>query len=171
MLPWMLQYDRIMHGRWLPYFWITLLNLPQDQFCFLQDNFAQTLKGSPYSIMAWCMWIETTMNKSSKLKSGWLSILKNEKQLLVHSRNVNNIARVRNAHNSKAERKYSNKLKHAECYQGRMKQDEECVQNISECLREFGSYPFDPENQSLRTLQSGIPASKELIKKISNSKV
>ena len=51
-----------------------------------------------------------------------------------------------------------------------MKQDEECVQNKSECLREFGSYPFDPENQSLRTLQSGIPASKELIKDFKTAK-
>ena len=41
--------------------------------------------------MAWDLWIETTMNKGSKLKSSWLSILNNEKQLLVHSRNVNNI--------------------------------------------------------------------------------
>ena len=42
------------------------------------------------------MIIEVTMNEGSKLKSGWLSILKNEKQLLVHSRNCNNIAYIRN---------------------------------------------------------------------------
>ena len=43
------------------------------------------------------MIIEVTTNKDSKLKSGWLSILKNEKQLLVYSRNYNNIACMRNA--------------------------------------------------------------------------
>ena len=37
------------------------------------------------------------MNKGSKLKSGWLSVLKNETQLLVHSRNCNNIACIHNA--------------------------------------------------------------------------
>lgn len=162
MLPWMLGYDRLKYGRWLPDFWTMLLNLPPDQFAFLQENFAQSVTGNPYSNMAWCMWIETTMNKGSKLKSGWLSILKNEKQLLVHSRNVNNVARIRAAHNSAAKRK-STEWKHAECNPKRRKLDEECVQNIVECLNEYGSFPFDPENQELRTLQSGVPASQELI--------
>ena len=72
MLPWMLGYDRLKYGRWLPDFWTTLLNLPPDQFAFLQENFAQSLTGNPYSNMAWDMWIETTMNKGSKLKSGFL---------------------------------------------------------------------------------------------------
>lgn len=30
-------------------------------------------------------------------------------------------------------------------------------------MKEYGSFPFDPENQELRTLQSGVPASQELI--------
>ena len=161
MLPWMLAYDRLKYGRWLPDFWAMLLNLPVDQFKFLQENFAQSLSGNPYSNMAWDMWIETTMNKGSKLKSGWLSILKNEKQLLVHSRNVNNVARIRAAHNSSAKRK-STQWKHSECKPKRLKVDEECVKNISECLMEYGSHPFDKSNQELRTLQSGLPASKEL---------
>ena len=38
------------------------------------------------------------MNKGSKMKSGWLSIL-NEKQLLVHNRNVNHVTQIRAAHN------------------------------------------------------------------------
>ena len=112
MLPWMLGYDRLKYERWLPDFWTMLLNLPSDQFAFLQQNFVQSLTGNPYSNMAWDMWIETTMNKVSKLKSDWLSILKNEKQLLVHSKNVNNVARIRAAHNAAAMRK-STGLKYA----------------------------------------------------------
>ena len=50
------------------------------------------MTGNPYSGMSLDMIIEVTMNKGSKLKSGWLSILKNEKELLVHSNNCNNIA-------------------------------------------------------------------------------
>ena len=50
------------------------------------------MTGNPYSGMSLDMIIEVTMNKGSKLKSGWLSILKNEKKLLVHSNNCNNIA-------------------------------------------------------------------------------
>jgi len=45
------------------------------------------------------------MNKGSKLKSGWLAILNNEKQLLSNTRNVNNINRVRRAVHQHANRK------------------------------------------------------------------
>ena len=55
------------------------------------------MTGSPYSGMSLEMIIEVAMNKGSKLKSSWLSILKNEKQLLVHSRNCSNIACIRKA--------------------------------------------------------------------------
>jgi len=48
------------------------------------------------------------------LKSGWLSILQNEKQLLVHSRDVNNDARTRASHNVLANQKDA-KRKHMEC--------------------------------------------------------
>ena len=37
-------------------------------------------------------------------------------------------------------------------------------------MREFGSHPFDPKNHSLRTLQSGIHAPKELIKDFKTAK-
>ena len=85
-------------NRWLPDFWAMVLNLPADQSLFLKENFVQSITGNPYSNMEWCMWIETTMNKGSKLKSGWLSFLENEKQVLIHSRNDINIARIRTIH-------------------------------------------------------------------------
>ena len=102
------------------------------------------------------------MNKESKMKSGWLSILKNEKQLLVHSLNVNNIARIRAAHNASANRKKP-KWKHTECNPKRMKEDEQCVQNIVACLNEFKAYPFNPDLPALRTMQSGVPAPQVLV--------
>ncbi|KAL8575003.1 hypothetical protein ACOMHN_064534 [Nucella lapillus] len=99
MLPWMVAYDNNRYGRWLSDFWAMLTALPADQVEFLRTDFAQSITGNSYSNMAWDMWIECTMNKGRKLKSGWLSILQNEKQLLVHSRNVNNVARIRTAYN------------------------------------------------------------------------
>jgi hypothetical protein len=68
---------------WLPDFWALLTVLPADQVAFLHTAFTQSITGTPYSNMAWDMWIKCTMNKGSKMESGW-----NEKQLLVHSRNV-----------------------------------------------------------------------------------
>ena len=37
------------------------------------------------------------MNKGSKMKAGWLRILKKEKMLLIDSRNVNSVNRVRSS--------------------------------------------------------------------------
>ena len=105
MLPWMVSYDKQKYGKALPDFSAYLINLPPDEHAFLRENFALSLTGNPYSSMAWCLCIKTTMNKGFKLKSGWLSIQQNEKQLLVHSRNVNNIARIRAAHNKAAYKK------------------------------------------------------------------
>ena len=102
------------------------------------------------------------MNRGSKLKSGWLSILKNEKQVLVHSRNVNNIGRIRAAHNAAAKRKSSD-WKHTECHPKRLRLDEECVQNIVDCLQEYDAYPFDPDSPILRTMQSGVHAPSDLV--------
>lgn len=96
------------------------------------------------------------------MKSGWLSILKNEKQLLVHSRNVNNVAQIRAAHNTLANRK-EHKKKHTECSSKRIQQDEQCVQNLVASLDEFDSFPFKLASLTLRTLQSAMPATDELV--------
>ena len=165
----MLTYDKQKYGRALPDFWAYLINLPPEENEFLRENFALSLTGNPYSSMPWDLWIEVTMNKGSKLKSGWLSMLKNEKQLLVHSRNVNNIARIRVAHN-KAANKKAQKWKHIECRPKRMKEDEQMVQNIAACIEEFDCDPFDPENPILRTMVSAVPASEELVKDFQSAK-
>ncbi|KAK1880410.1 U3 small nucleolar RNA-associated protein 10 [Dissostichus eleginoides] len=162
MLPWMVAYDNNRYGKWLPDFWAMLTALPADQVAFLRTDFTQSITGNPYSNMAWDMWIECTMNKGSKMKSGWLSILQNEKQLLVHSRNVNNVAQIRAAHNALANRKKT-KRKHTECGPKRMREDEQCVQDLVECMHEFDTFPFDTASTSLRTLQSAMPASDELV--------
>ncbi|CAJ1050849.1 hypothetical protein KUCAC02_009112 [Xyrichtys novacula] len=161
MQPWMVAYDNNKYGRWLPDFWAMLTALPDEQVAFLHCNFTQSITGNPYSNMAWDMWIECTMNKGSKMKSGWLSILQNEK-LLVHSRNVNNVTRIRAAHNSLATRKKA-KGKHTESVPKCMREDEQCVHNLIACMDEFDSLPFNPASPTLRTLQSAMPASDELV--------
>ena len=44
-----------------------------------------------------------------------------------------------------------------------MKLDEQCVQNIVDCLDEYESYPFDPDFPVLRTMQSSVPAPPNLV--------
>ena len=44
-----------------------------------------------------------------------------------------------------------------------MKEDEQVVQDLLNCISEFKCFPFDPAAPTLRTLQSAIPASGKLI--------
>ena len=76
MLPWLTIYDNNQYSRWLPYFWSVLTNLPRNRESSLEENDAHSLTGNPYSGIYLDMIIEVTMNKGSKLKSSWLSILK-----------------------------------------------------------------------------------------------
>ena len=80
------------------------------------------------------IFVESTMNKGFKLKSGWLAILNNEKQLLSNTRNVTNINRVRRAVHHHANRKRQGKGRHADCSSSKMKKYEQAVQDISSCL-------------------------------------
>jgi len=93
-----------------------------EQAAFIEDGmFAQSMTGNPYSCVALDIWIESTMNKGSKLKSGWLAILNNEKQVLSNNRNVNNVNRVRRAVHHHADRKRLWKAQHADCSSSRMR--------------------------------------------------
>jgi len=103
-----------------------------------------------------------TMNKGSKLKAGWLKILKNEKMLLTDSRNVNSVNMVRSSLHDTSNRTTS-KQKHSENTATRMKQDEKAVQDINSYITEFGCDPFDTHKPKLRALQSGVLASAELV--------
>ena len=61
---------------------------------FMPQIFAQSLTGNSYSAIALDMWIEMTMNKSSKLMSGWKYLLSNEQGLMVHITNMNNVTLI-----------------------------------------------------------------------------
>jgi hypothetical protein len=162
MLPWLGAYDNNNYFRWLPHFWSMLSSLPPDRRNYLEQNFAHSITGNPYSGQPLDMIIEITMNKGSKLKSGWLSMLKNEKQLLVHSRNVNNVNRIRRAVHEFIDKKKIGR-KHTDASPYRMRVDEQLIQDLLTCVEEFECNPFDPLLPTLRTLQSAIPASDKLV--------
>ena len=95
--------------------------LPTEQAACM---FAQSMTGNPYSCVALDIWIESTMNKGSKLKSDWLAILNNDKQLLSNTRNVNDVNRARRAVRQHANRKRLWKAQHADCSSSRMRERE-----------------------------------------------
>ena len=108
------------------------------------------------------MIIGVTMDKGSKLKSVWLSILKNKKQLLVHSKNCSNIACIRNAVHRHMGTK-QDVYKHTESSPRKLKEDEQAVHDLLNCMSEFECFPFDPAAPTFQTLQSVMPASDKLI--------
>ena len=129
MMPCLVVYDQTNYARWLPDFWAKLSSLNTEQKQFFSSSFAQSMTGKPYSSIPWDMWIEMTMNKGSKMKAGWLSILRNEKQLLADTKNVNNIGRIRAALHNQVNRKQLSQ-KHKECAPARMCRDEQAVQDL-----------------------------------------
>lgn len=131
---------------------------------------AQSMTGKPYSCVAVDIWIKSTMNKRSKLKSGWLVILKNEKQLLSNTQNVNNVKGIRVCVHRHVNLKRQGSRKHADCSPRKMKIDEQSVQDISACLNEFHCDPLDQSDPTLRSLQSGIQASPVLCADLKSAK-
>ena len=162
MLKYLRTYNNNNYGRWLPDFWALLSSLPLEQHEFLKDSFTQSLTGLPYSNQGMDLWIECTMNLGSKLKQGWLNLLGNEKQLFTTTRNVNNISRIRSTIKRNLKKSYRQR-KHVECQTSRLKKDEQAIQDIQSCLEEFSTNPFDESNPVLRSLQSAIIASDELV--------
>ena len=80
---------------------------------------------------------------------------------------MNNISRGRATIHHHAEFKKESRIKHADC---KIKKDEQAVQDISACLTEFMCDLFDQVNQTLRSLQSGTPASNSLALDLKSAK-
>lgn len=163
MLPWLQIYDKDKYGRWLVEFWLELCSLPGEKSVYFKDGlFSQSITGKPYSCIPLDMWIEMTMNKGSKMKAGWIRILKNEKMLLTSTRNVNAINRIRTSLHTLANFSRCTE-EHKETSKRRIAIDEHALQGIDSCFTEFDCDPFDLDKPQLRALQSGLVASGELV--------
>jgi len=70
MLPWLVAHDSSRYGRWLPDLWATQISSPPFMLTSLSPS-----QSTPSSNVAWDMWIVCTLNKGSKMKSGWIPVL------------------------------------------------------------------------------------------------
>jgi hypothetical protein len=161
MMPWLLIYDGVNYGRWLPVYWLNMKSLSPDHAKYMPDIFAQSMTNNPYSALPPDMWIECTMNKGSKLKSGWKRLLRSEKGLLVHMKNANNVNAVRNALTNIFSM-MKGRTSHKENVKSRLKTDESCVQELMSLFTKWQCDPFDLECQDLRSMQSGILSNEKL---------
>jgi len=107
--------------------------------------------------------VDWVHDEQGQQNEAWMAIYSTEwEELLVHSRNVNNAPRILAAHNALASRNQS-KWMHTNCGPNRLRQDEQCVQDLIACMFEFDSFPFNPTSPTLCTLQSAMPASSQLV--------
>ena len=97
------------------------------------------------------------------MKAGWLRILKNEQMLLSHMWNANLINRIRVCQHVIANMEETPRC-HSENSTSRLRIAEQAVQDLSSYINEFDSDPFDLTKPTLRSLQSGMIASQELVK-------
>ena len=91
MIPWLQIYDKIHYGKWFPDFWAEISNLNKEITQCMPEIFSHSITGKPYSSLPTNLWIEMTMNKGSKMKAGWQTILGNKNMLCANIRNTNYI--------------------------------------------------------------------------------
>ena len=93
-----LAYNNHGYGKWLADYWAMANSFPYEKKkYFSEKHFAESMTGLPYSNQPMDLWIEVTINLDSKLKQGWLQLLKNDTQLFRTTRNVNSVARIKKA--------------------------------------------------------------------------
>ena len=164
MMPWLQVYDNNKYGSWLVEFWLEISCLQEEKAQHMRDGlFAQSMTGKPYSCLPLDLWIEMTMNKGSRMKAGWLWILKNEQMLLSRVRDANLINRIRVCLHVIANMEETSRC-HAENSTSRLRIDEQAMQDLSSCINEFDCDPFELTKPTLRSLQSGMITSEELVK-------
>ena len=88
------------------------------------------------------------MNKNPKLKAGWKRLLKNEKGLMIHIKNMNNVNLVRNSLVNLVGQ-LKRKSVHRENTKNRKVVDEKGVQDLMALMREWNA---DTSQQELRAL-------------------
>ena len=137
--------------------------LPAEFDRYMPEIFSQSMTGNPYSAIPPDLWIECTMNRGSKLKAGWKYLLKNEKGLMVHIRNINNVNLVRNSLTNLICEVNLKGAGHKENTRPRRRLDEKAVQDVIALMQEWGCEPFDLSQQQLRTFMSGELADERLV--------
>ena len=98
-----------------------------------------------------------TMNKGSKMKSGWVGFTKNESMLYTHTKTISKIESTRPALHAAANIKRKH-CSHSENSPENLRIDEKHVQDLSCCIQEWDCDPFDEQHKDLQSLESGLLA-------------
>ena len=169
MLPWMAVYDRINYTRYMTLYWADMMHLTDAQRDFMKTGmFCASISGRPFSALPFDQWIEMTMNKGSKMKSGWVGFTKNESMLYTHAKTISKIESTRQALHAVANIKGKD-CSHSENSPAKLRLDEKHVQDLSCCIQEWNCDPFDEQHKDLQSLESGLLASPSLVEHFSSA--
>ena len=159
----MIVYDNVHYSRYLTLYWASMKSLNEADTKWTADgNFSFSLTGRPYSSIPPDQTIEMCMNKDSKIKGGWIGITKNLFMVNTNSQTVNKIATIKDTLMEFSKRKKS-EVGHRENVSSRKLIDEKAVQDMDSCITEWECDPWDLSKCTVRSLESGLKASKELI--------
>ena len=162
MVAWIIVYYNTNYSRWLPVFSMEMFSLSQEHCQLIKQFFSLSFTGNTYYSLPLELWVRCTMNKGSKLKTGWKRLLKNEIGFHIDVSNTNiSISTVKYFLENQTNT-IKSKNKHKDNVKSRLQIDEQGVQEIATLVDEWKCNPFDPEDENLWTLQTGAYASGEL---------
>ena len=109
------------------------------------------------------------MKKGSKMKGGWIGIMCNEEALQVNNEVIDNITKVKESLKEVPNIK-KHQYSHIECSPAQMTKDVKTVKILIGTLQEWNANPWNTEIPTLRSLESGLLASEELVKDFNSAK-
>ena len=170
MLPWMFAYVSLHYSRYLSLYWSDMNNLDEEKAFYKRSGlFSASMSGRPFSALPHDQWIEMAMNKGSKMKGGWNGITHNEEALQVNTKVINNITKVKESLKEVANTN-KGQYSHVECSPAQMRKDVKTVEILIGTLQEQNANPWYTEIPTLRSLESGLLASEELVKDFDSAK-
>ena len=123
MILWMQIYGNNNYAKWRDEFWLEISTLLGEINANMKhDLFAQSITGKPYTCLPLDLWIEMTMNKGSKMKTGLNTI------------NANLVNRIKVSLREVANLKPSTSEQHRENTRMHLKYDELAVQDLEICI-------------------------------------
>ena len=169
LLPWMFAYDRTNYARYLPVYWLEMMDLEKTHpFIYremMKGNFAVQRQNTHGFARVPCdLTIEQTANRDSKTKGGMTGFTTNKGAVNRWSRAHHERAAITRRCEEMAGRGQQSSV-HRDLKESQMKTDQESVDNIRETIINMVN-PFDPEIEAdsaeLIHLSSGAVATPEV---------
>ncbi|XP_028395413.1 uncharacterized protein LOC114519473 [Dendronephthya gigantea] len=172
MLPWIFAYDRVHYSRYLPIYWLEMLNLPTSNpdihEQMVAGNFATQRTSQPFSQTPMDQTLEQTLNKNSKTKGGVIGFSINKSAVHRWIKSFSDRAEIQSVCESMAGRGNCTRQRKEMDITRRLK-DEKAVKSVINTI-EAMTNPVSIEDDELVNIVSGAIASPEVKHDIARAK-